>query len=126
MANTHKRRRKMPAPLSDDPFHDDRGFDKRKLRQLCKQVEHAIGLALGDHSDLVLLDLRVEEVLPWPNSSRLLIVMVPTVAGATLDRSQVLARLDAAKGVLRSAVADAIHRKRTPELCFELFLAPEP
>ncbi|MCB9648571.1 MAG: ribosome-binding factor A [Deltaproteobacteria bacterium] len=122
MTKTRGRRRKMPAPFSEDPFADERGFDKRKLRQLCRQVERALHTALlDDCHDPVLMDLMVQDVLPWPNASRLLVALVPTQADAAVDRELLLAHLEAARGVLREVVAGAIHRKRTPELSFEVF-----
>lgn len=119
MAKHRGRRRKMPAPDAADPFEDDRGLAKRKLRQLCRQVERALSTALGDQPEL--LDLLVDQVLPWPNASRLLVAVRPAEPGAELDRLEVLERLDRSRGELRSVVASAICRKRTPELCFEVF-----
>jgi ribosome-binding factor A len=122
MSKSTERRRKMPAPLSDDPFADDRGLAKRKLRQLCAQAERAVGVALwNDCGDPVLLDMFVQSVLPWPNATRLLVVVEPSNVELEIDRADILARLEAVKGTLRSAVAEAIHRKRAPELCFEIF-----
>ena len=123
---TSKRRRRMPAPFADDPLADDRGLAKRKLRQLCRQVERAVSTALADDvADDVLLDLVVSTVLPWPNASRLLIVLEPTVPDATIERDALLAHLQAAKGDLRAVIASSIHRKRTPDLCFEIFRPDE-
>jgi ribosome-binding factor A len=126
----------MPAPLTPDPWALEpgtlpegpgalgpKGMARRKLRQLCRQVERALHTALlDDCHDPVLLDLMVQDVLPWPNASRLLVAVTPTRPGAAVDRELLLAHLEAAKGVLRMVVAGAIHRKRTPELCFEVFL----
>lgn len=127
MSKHSERRRKMPVLLSDDPFADDRGLAKRKLRQLCAQAERAVGVALwNDCGDPVLLDMFVQSVLPWPNATRLLVVLEPAGAETELDRDDVLGRLEAVKGVLRSAVAEAIHRKRAPELCFEVFRPENP
>jgi ribosome-binding factor A len=126
MTKPTERRRKMPVLLSDDPFQDDRGLAKRKLRQLCAQAERAVGVALwNDCGDPVLSDMFVQSVLPWPNAMRLLVVLEPADVKAELDRADILARLDAVRGTLRSAVAEAIHRKRAPELCFEVFKPPE-
>ena len=119
-----KRRRRMPAPLAEDPLADDRGLAKRKLRQLCRQVERAVSTALGDDvADEVLLDLIVTTVLPWPNASRLLVVVEPTSTQADIDRSLVLQHLADAKAELRAVIAGAINRKRTPEICFEVFMS---
>ena len=111
----------MPTPYADDPLADDRGLAKRKLRQLCRQVERAVSTALADDvADEVLLDLAVATVLPWPNASRLLVVVEPTSPDEEIDREAVLEHLRAAKPELRAVVAGVIHRKRTPELCFEI------
>ncbi len=119
------RRRKMPVPLASDPLADDRGLSKRKLRQLCRQVERAVSTALADDChDSVLLELLVHTVLPWPNASRLLVAVSPSDPDGKIDRDLVLLRLEAAKPTLRAVVATAIHRKRTPNLCFEIF-SPE-
>lgn len=112
----------MPAPLTRDPFADDRGLAKRKLRQLCKQVERALITALADDChDTLLLDLMVHTVLPWPNASRLLVAVAPCHPEAEIDRDRILEHLRAARGTLTDVVASAIHRKRTPQLCFEVF-----
>lgn len=111
----------MPVLHSDDPFADDRGLAKRKLRQLCAQAERAVQTALwNDCDDAVLRDMFVQSVLPWPNAMRLLVVLEPANAAAELDRADVLARAEAVNKTLRTAVAESIHRKRAPELCFEV------
>ncbi len=115
-----RRRRQMPSPFAVDPLADERGFDKRKLRQLCRQVERALTCAFADS----LSHLALTAVLPWPNSSRLLVAVQPTEPDAAIDREAILEELMAAKGMLRTVVAGAIHRKRTPELCFEILLDP--
>lgn len=116
------RRRRMPTPFAVDPLADDRGLDKRKLRQLCRQVERAVRCALADDcADDVLLDVVVHSVLPWPNASRLLVAVAPSAPEADIDRDRILTHLAAQRSALRAVVASAIHRKRTPELCFEVF-----
>src|SRR6185369_5128262 len=75
---------KPPANLTLEPGegdgHDPR-FDprqsckvgNRKALQLCRQVEHALSMALeGD----VLRDLTVQSVMPAPDSTRLLVTLV--------------------------------------------------
>jgi hypothetical protein len=111
----------MPVLLSSDPFEDDRGLNKRKLRQLCAQVERAVSTALwNDCGDPVLLDMFVQSVLPWPNATRLLVVLEPSSQEMELDRGDILERVEAVKSTLRAVVADRVHRKRAPELCFEV------
>ena len=114
------RRSRRPDPIAPDPFEDDRGLAKRKLRQLCRQVERVLTTALGE--DEALLDLRIEGVLPWPNASRLLVAVAPSAPDAEIDRSDILARLAGARPQLRAVAAAAIHRKRAPDLTFEVLL----
>jgi hypothetical protein len=108
----------MPDPLAPDPFEDDRGLEKKKLRQLCRQVERALRCAFAD--DARLLDLRVAAVLPWPNASRLLVAVHPERAEDAIDRPEILARLDVARPELQRIAAGAVHRKRAPSLTFEV------
>jgi ribosome-binding factor A len=88
----------------------------RKALQLCRQVERALSGALeGD----ILRDLLVHSVVPAPDSSRLLATF--TYHGPeTVTASDVLTALVAASAKLRSAMAAAIHRKKTPELAFHV------
>jgi len=98
---------------------DGRSSDRqaqRKARQFCRQVQRALNLALADHNagDGV-AGLFVEEVTPAPDCGRLLAyVMVP--AGCSVADAIGALRRDAPR--IRSEVAMAITRKRTPELLF--------
>jgi ribosome-binding factor A len=89
---------------------------ERKARQLCRQVQRALNLALADRSaEIGLSDLFVEDVSPAPDSGRLLVhVVIPPDRGVA-DALGALRR-DAPR--LRSEVAMAITRKRAPELSF--------
>ena len=116
------RRRRMPAPYAADPLEDERGLAKRKLRQLCRQVERTLITAFGDVDDERILELEVGGVLPWPNASRLLVMVRPGDPRSEVDRSAILEALGEARTALRSAVGGAISRKRVPELCFEVLL----
>ncbi len=109
-----------------DPRHVRRGRSKekegrrRRARQLCSQAEEAVHLAIGCLGDDGLRGLRVVGIEPAPDSSRLL-VEVEVEAG---DDEEVLGdarkALGRAEGVLRAAVASAVHRKRAPELTFRV------
>ena len=89
----------------------------RKALQLCRQIERALSGAL---EGAILRDLLVHSVVPAPDSSRLLATF--TYHGPeTVTASDVLAALVAASSKLRSAMAAAIHRKKTPELTFHVF-----
>lgn len=87
-----------------------------KTMQMCRQVQRRLDLALGGAlDDPVLQGLWVHGVIPEPGGRALLVEVVvddPTRA------DDVRRHLDAASGRLRSEVAAAIHRKRTPQLHF--------
>ena len=89
---------------------------ERKARQLCRQVQRALNLALADrHADDGLNDLFVEDVSPAPDCGHLLVHVVIPVERPVSDALSAL-RSDAPR--LRSEVATAITRKRAPELSF--------
>jgi ribosome-binding factor A len=86
-----------------------------KALQLCRQVQRRLDLALAELDDPVLQGLWVQSVVQEPGGRALLVeVVVPDLAAV----APTLARLDAARGHLRSEVAAAINRKRTPHLQF--------
>jgi len=92
----------------------------RKERQLCRQVQEALGYALPALEDDLLQDLWVVDVEPAPDASRLCAV-VQAPRGA--DVEEVHARLSHASGLLRTEVAQAISRKRTPVITFRVLPA---
>lgn len=95
-----------------DPNH-------RKALQLCHQVADTLALVLsGEYGD-ELEGLRVVEVAPAPDSSQLLVLVTPVVAGAEVHPDRVVARLCAVAGRLRAEVAASITRKRAPKLLFQ-------
>jgi ribosome-binding factor A len=101
------------ADLSDT--HNNQ--HERKDRQLCEQVAEALSFALAACHDPRLAELYVEAVEPAPSASRLRVV-VSADSGA--DAVAILEALECARSYLRRNIAGDIHRKRTPELCFEL------
>ena len=92
----------------------------RKRRQLCRQVHEELELALGDLEDPLLDGLAIFAVDVEAGGATLRVgIIVPD----DRDPATVRARLDAAKGQLRSGVASAIHRKRTPQIWFAVIPA---
>lgn len=88
-----------------------------KTRQLCRQVQRTLHLALaGELNDDVLRELSVGDVLaPGGNAGHLLVqILVPT----NVPIPVALEHLSRATPALRALVARAITRKRAPELSF--------
>ena len=92
----------------------------RKMLQLCRAVERTLNAVLGECGDEVLRDLWVLGVEPWPSSARLLVSVGLNAAAEARDPVQLLASLHRAQGLLRSEVAAAVNRRKTPELLFRL------
>ena len=95
--------------------NDRGGRSSQKARQLCAQVHDALSYALGDSSDPILMDLELDHVEPMPDDRHVLVV-VSDPCGHGLVAT--LAALDRARGFLREAVAELVHRRRVPQLSF--------
>lgn len=88
--------------------------------QLCKQVRIAIAEAFACHcADPCFEDLQVLEVRMASGTSVLELVLAAPDQDAVLLR-EIHSRLQSAEGLLRSALASAINRKRLPRLRFRL------
>lgn len=83
---------------------------------MCRQVQRRLDVALGGElDDPILQGLWVNAVVPEPGGTALL---VEVVAPDPARIDEVFAHLSAARGWLRSEVAAALQRKRTPYLHF--------
>ena len=83
---------------------------------MCRQVQRRLDIALGGElQDPVLQGLWVNAVRPEPGGRSLLVQVIVNEASRV---AQVRTHLDAARGLLRSEIAGALHRKRTPHLHF--------
>lgn len=92
-----------------------RHSNDNKARQLCRQVQRRLDLALAELDDPLLQGLWIQSVVQEPGGRALLVeVIVPDLAAV----ARTYARLEAARGHLRCEVAAAINRKRTPHLQF--------
>ena len=123
--------RKPPANLCSEWMSED-GIDprlqssrspgkatNRKALQLCRQVERALSVILEGE---ILRDLSVQAVVPGPDSSRLLVTFV-FHGPAEVSSAAVLGALHASYAKLRGEVAASIHRRKTPELSFQVVRA---
>jgi ribosome-binding factor A len=107
-------------PRLDHPFNRRRVVNRKAL-QLCAQVAQTLASVLsGECGDDRLRDLLVESVEPAPDSTRLLVTVSAGPAFADGDTASVLRALYGATGMLRVQIARAIHRKRVPELLFQV------
>lgn len=100
-----------PNPLFEAPtWRPD-----RKALQLARQVRDTLFWVLGSVGDDWLAACSVEAVEPLPGGNRLLVkVGVP----ADLPVREVTEHLAAAAKVLRAEVAQAITRRKVPELVY--------
>lgn len=119
----------VPGPGDGiDPRLDSREqphqVKNRKALQLCSQVAETLTLVLaGECDDDLLRDLLVEAVTPFPTSARLLVTLRPTVSAAAATPVEVAGRLEGVRARLRAEVAQAIHRRKAPDLVFRVLPA---
>jgi len=101
--------------------HEGSGSADHKTMQLCHQVAVTLDEVLAECGDPLLQGLRVLNVKPAPDVSRLMVTLSvdgePVEALATVED-----HLAKASGHLRGEVAQAITRKRAPSLVY--ILAP--
>ena len=100
--------------------HGERPSGKRKTLQLCREVERTLSAVLsGECDDDLLRELIVLSVVPAPNAGRLLVTIgLPKSSSVSVE--EVLERLLSKSGRLRSEVAAAVSRRKTPELAFRV------
>ncbi len=128
MAHHVRGRRRAPPPCA--ALHADDGVDPRHLarpcrsdgpdrstQRLCGQVVRLLTLVLaGLTADENIDTLDVVAVEPAPDASRLRVRIASF--DDDVDRGRVLARLEAARGRIRSELADHLVRRRIPDLAF--------
>lgn len=96
----------------------------RKARQLCAQVRRTLEVVLsGECPDPILQGLWVYDVQPAPDASRLLVLVAVRDTDANVTTHELLARLADATPHLRHAVAQAVRRRKTPQLAFHVLPA---
>jgi hypothetical protein len=91
----------------------------RKTLQLCGQVRQTLTSVLAEQRDDVLRDLMVVSVTP-AGGGRTLVTVTPSPSASVRDPEAILSRLAAAHGLLRSEVASSIHRRKAPDLVFQV------
>lgn len=134
-----RRTREQRFPRRGDVYPDDetdprRFFGEadrsrrgnRKGLQLCKQVERAAVVTLASvcESDS-LLGASVASVAPAPDSARLMVTVVLASGKGIEDTTEARAALLRSTAAFREEVARSVHRKRVPEIVFDVRLAEE-
>ena len=125
----HSKPQDFASQLGPDDAVDPRKFfdrrthgrGDRKVRQLCRQVSHTLSYVLsGECDDDTLRSLYVESVDPAPDSSRLLVTVSSLDKEDDTPAIDILTKLAAVTGKLRSEIAASISRRKTPELIFNV------
>ena len=97
-----------------------------KALQLGKQVERAASLTLASECESeALAGAAVVSVEPAPDASRLRVVVCLASGTNAETMAEARAALAAWVPAVRAEVARSIHRKRVPEIVFELRLPEE-
>ena len=93
---------------------------------MCSQVQRTLDQLLsGELDDDRLRDLYVSQVTPAPDANRLLVTVSPLGFAKDFRPDEILMRLAASSGKMRSELARAINRKKTPELMFRVLLSED-
>ena len=96
-------------------------MNNHKTLQLCRQIEQTLSYALADDpADDILLSLGIESVTPAPDASRVMVTVYIDDPDSDYEANEVLEHLTDNMDVFRDEIADAIHRRKLPELVFRV------
>lgn len=88
------------------------------MAQLCAQIRRVLDMTLvGDCEDEVLQNMCVHSVDPAAGN-RVQVVFTVFEPGASLQKADVLARLEAARPLFVEEIARSVERRSIPELTF--------
>ncbi|MFQ3649089.1 MAG: hypothetical protein SNJ75_02060 [Gemmataceae bacterium] len=90
----------------------------RKTLQLCAQVYRAIEMALSGHPEDIFRDLMVASVVPARGKGCLFVTLVPAPCAPERPPEQWLEALKRLAPQAHFVVAQAIHRRKLPNLIF--------
>jgi hypothetical protein len=97
-----------------------------KALQLCKQVERSATATLASECDsAALVGAAIASVEPAPDASRLRVTVVLVQGKNADDLADARASLMRSAPAFREDVGRTIHRKRVPEIVFDVWLAAE-
>jgi len=101
--------------------------DCRKQGQLCKQVERTIALFFaGESLQQALNDLSTRDVELMPNGKTFSVVLLIPTEMSHEELADVVDALSRVRGLIRSVVAQTIHRKRAPAIQFRIARVETP
>ncbi|HWY86886.1 MAG TPA: ribosome-binding factor A [Gemmataceae bacterium] len=93
----------------------------RKALQLCGAIARTLSQVLAwESSDDLLRTAVVQSVEPAPDSTRVLVTVAMPATEDGVNAKQLSERLNRSRGRLRAEVGAAIHRKRVPEVVFQV------
>ena len=84
---------------------------------MSKALNHALAWEMNDD---ILNSLQVESVVSIPGSSRLHVTLSAQPGTVPADLQEILQQLKRCTGKHRAEVAAMVHRRRVPELSFEV------
>jgi ribosome-binding factor A len=100
------------------PGRSRRRWADHKTLRLCRQVLEALQIGIaGECGDDVLQQVFIASVDPGADPSKL---EVTVEFPPDLSPADAVARLEKAKGLLRTLVAQSISRKKVPDLIFRM------
>jgi ribosome-binding factor A len=107
-------------PLKSGSSYSNPSADRKTL-QLCARVAEVLNLSLsGDGQDDLLIGWVVDRVVPVQGASLLMALVTPIDPRDSTAPTAVLSHLALAKPRLRSEIARAIQRRKTPDLVFQV------
>jgi len=100
--------------------HNNHASNDRKSAQLCAQVRRALDYGISEALSDSPIDAYVLDVLPAPNTSHLMVLVQPVVESDAEGIRDLQDELQRHAGLLRTAVAESINRRKTPTLSFQV------
>ena len=113
-----------PRQLAKQPMDSKRG---RKDLQLCKRAKRTVDLVFaGENLNPLLRELVVNQVKQSANGNQLLVTVLTDPTLSTQETASIVEALTQARGYVRTAVAQAIERKRAPAIRFRIARSDNP
>lgn len=102
--------------------YETRGHSRRdrKVAQLCREIEQLLSMVFAGHEDELLNDLMVDSVIPAPDASHLLVTVYYAGTDEVADAKAIISRLNEERTALRTEVAQAVNRRKAPDISFRL------